>query len=177
MTELHTNTECFFNSRSEEEFLYSLLKPDMDVLEYGAGRSSLAIAPRVKSLVSIEHLQDWHDEIKPQLPANATIHHVRKNQEEADGHDGTLADFRRYIQFPRQLNRKWDIIFVDGRARVECCNVAMTLLKDENSFILVHDIFNEDAKCDREEYWEILKFLHPVKGEYSLWMFKPKRNL
>jgi len=42
-------------------WLKSYLKPDMGAFEYGAGGSTIFVARRVKSLVSIEHDPDWYE--------------------------------------------------------------------------------------------------------------------
>lgn len=174
---MHDSEECFFNNKEEEQFLFSLLKPEMEVLEWGSGSSTRAIAKRVSTIVSIEHDRKWFDKVLAQnLPNNVQYHFVPRNREERRGHDGTYEDYYDYIKFPTMLAKRYDIIFVDGRARVECARQAIDLLKGEGS-ILIHDIFNPDAKCDRSEYWEVLNFLHPIAGEYALWQFKPKRNL
>lgn len=177
---MHDSEECFFNNKEEEQFLFSLLKPDMQVLEWGSGRSTLAIGKRVEKLFSIEHDLDWHNTVYEMMlktsSHNIQHHYVGRNRIEARGHDGTFDDYENYIREPRRFNIKFDLILVDGRARVHCAKEAVSLLKPDGS-ILIHDIFNPDHKCDRPEYWEVLNFLHPIAGEYALWQFKPKRNL
>lgn len=171
---MHDSVDCFFNNKEEEAFLFSLLNPEMRVLEWGSGRSTLAIARRVQHLVSVEHNLQWYEQIKPLLPTKDVVYlHVPRNQVEARAHDGTYEDYKDYIEKP---TGKYDLILVDGRARVHCARKALSLLKPNGS-ILIHDIFNPDHKCDRPEYYEVLEFLHPIAGEYALWQFKPKRNL
>jgi len=172
---MHDSEECFFNNKEEEQFLFSLLDSTMSVLEYGSGSSTKAIASRVKEIYSIEHDPDWFQKVFVDSPANSHIALKPRNKIEARGHDGTEGDYFDYIHFPKQLDKKFDLILVDGRARVHCAKQALTLLKPNGS-ILIHDIFNPDAKCDRPEYWEVLNFLHPIAGEYALWQFKPKSN-
>lgn len=173
---IHDAQECFFNNKEEEAFLFSLLNEDMTVLEWGSGRSTLAIASRVRCLISIEHDRNWFDQMKDLIPSNVNYRFVNRNRVEKRGHDGSFDDYEYYIKEPGKLDTKFDLILVDGRARVECAKEALSLLKPEGS-ILIHDIFNPDHKCDRPEYWEVLQFLHPVAGQYALWQFKPKRNL
>lgn len=169
----HDSTECFFNNKEEELFLYSLLNPEMEVLEWGSGSSTRAIASRVKSIVSIEHQIQWYNIVKKTLPSNAELHYVSQNKPEGAGHDGTLDQYRDYVNRPTMFKKKFDLIFVDGRARVECARVAVDLLKP-GGIILIHDIFNPNPDCDRPEYYEVLDFLERLEGVWALWAFKPK---
>lgn len=174
---IHDSTECFFNTRAEEEFLFSLLKKHMMTLEWGSGASTKAIAERVCWHRAIEHDLEWYKKVEQNSPFNTTIYHVPANKQEQRGSDGTKEEYLDYIDYPNKIEHVgFDLILIDGRARVECAREAVKHL-DEGGSILIHDIFNPDAKCDRPEYWEVLDFLHPVAGEYALWQFKPKFNL
>lgn len=175
---MHDSQECFFNTRSEELFLFNLLNPNMEVLEWGSGSSTHAIAKRVRHINSIEHDSKWYNKIADNLFNNANIHYRSRNQTEVSGHDGTEEDYYDYVHAPETIlyDKKVDLIFIDGRARVACAKVAINFLAIGGS-IVMHDIFNPDHKCDRQEYWEVLQFLHPIAGEFAMWQFKPKRNL
>lgn len=162
-----------FNTDKEFEYLISNLNKDQVVLEWGSGGSTIEIAKHVKQLYSIEHDIHWFLKVKRRIPANVIYQLVQRNQKEKPGHDGTLEDYFDYVNFPKSLNKKFDVIFIDGRARVDCAKIAVNLL-NKGGFILIHDIFNPDPKCDRPEYYEVLNFLNRIKGVYSLYKFKPK---
>ncbi len=55
------------------EYFESLLTPDMRVLEHGSGGSTLWLASRVESVVSIEQDQDWVGAVKNQAPQNVQV--------------------------------------------------------------------------------------------------------
>lgn len=169
----HDSVECFFNTKAEEDFLFSLLDNEMDVLEWGSGTSTIAIGKRVKSVISIEHDFKYFRQFKSDLP-NIKVQFVERNKQEKNGHDGTYDDYRDYIEYPKSLNKKFDLIFIDGRARVECAKVAIDLLK-QNGIILIHDYRNPNPKCDRPEYREVEKFLDIIDFNYALYTFKPKK--
>src|ERR1019366_2881355 len=42
------------------DFLTNCLRPDMTVFEFGSGGSTIFIARRVRTVVSIEHDPEWH---------------------------------------------------------------------------------------------------------------------
>ena len=176
MTCTHDSVECFFNTKGEEDFLFSYLKPEMEVLEWGSGTSTIAIAKRVKNLVTIEHSNDYFNLLQDKIFGkfhNIRSFYIKQNSKESSGHDGTYENYNDYINFPKALNKKFDLIFIDGRARVECAKIAVSLLK-ENGVILIHDYRNPNPVCDRKEYHEVEQFLDIINFEYALYAFKPK---
>jgi predicted O-methyltransferase YrrM len=175
----HDSVECFFNTKGEEDFLFSYLKPEMEVLEWGSGSSTVAIAKRVKNVVSIEHSQEYFWKLGLEIAKNnlhnIKSYHIQRNSRELSGNDGTYENYNDYINFPKALNKKFDLIFIDGRARVECAKIAVSLL-NENGVILIHDYRNPNPACDRKEYHEVEQFLDIIDFEYALYAFKPKQN-
>lgn len=191
--------EIMFNNQQEVDFLRANLKPTDTVLEWGSGGSTLEIAKRVHRLFSIEHDFNWVQKVRPLLPGNASLSYIPRNQEEKPGDDGTYEDYKDYIKFPMVLLKrpgippsdfeklKWnnkpynlhylqpDVIFIDGRARVECARVAARLLAP-GGIILIHDYRNPTEKYRRYEYEVVEQFLDCVEGAYALWKFKPKET-
>lgn len=99
------------------------LKPDLFVLEYGSGSSTLFFAQRVKELYSIEHHPDWYNRIKTQSPENAHLFLTELNY----GGD--------YHKLAVSLG-KFHIILIDGRDRVNCCRLAPQILYPSGVIIL-----------------------------------------
>lgn len=172
---MHDCKECFFNCKDEEDLLFSYLKPNMSVLEWGSGSSTIAIAKRVKEVVTIEHDKSYFRLLESQKLKNVRAFHIGCNSTEKQGHDGTLENYRDYINFPKSLDKKFDLIFIDGRARVECAKIAVSLL-NENGVIFIHDYRNPNPKCDRPEYHEVEQFLDIIDFKYALYAFKPKHG-
>lgn len=179
--------EIMFNNMAEVEFLRKHLRMCDTVLEWGSGGSTLEIAKHVKQLYSIEHDQKWYDKVSKLLPDNASMFHVQRNKEEASGHDGTFDDYKDYILYPRFFvtypfgvqklpsTVNYDVIFIDGRARVECAKEAIKILKP-GGIILIHDYRNPTKQYRRYEYEVVEEFLDVIDGEYALWAFKPKQQ-
>lgn len=165
--------ELMFNNNEEVLYLESFLNKKKTVLEWGSGGSSIFIAQRVKELHSIESDLFWFNEVKAKLPDNSFIYHVAKNSEEAPGHDGTLANYYNYVNYANSINKKFDVIFIDGRARVECAKVAVNLLK-KDGVILMHDYAHPKEQYRRREYEVVEKFLQRTGGEFTLHSFKVK---
>lgn len=175
--------ELMFNNQDEINYLDSFLGPDKDVLEWGSGGSTYHIANKVKSMVSIEHDEKWYKDVCEACGVGTFFknipgldyYHVPRNKEEAPGHDGTLEDYFDYVKFPVKLRKKYDLIFIDGRARAECAAVAVDLLKPGGT-ILIHDMFHPQEQYRRYEYETVLSYLDHTGGAFALHSFKPKQN-
>lgn len=57
-------------------YLENIIQPDFEVLEFGAGGSTLWFAERVKTVISEEKNFDWAMAIKKKAPINVSIFYV-----------------------------------------------------------------------------------------------------
>jgi protein-L-isoaspartate O-methyltransferase len=164
--------EMTVNNLEEQEFFLSHLKPHMRVLEWGSGDSTLAIAKRVKQLVSIEHHHEWYDKMRKQIPKNVELLFCPPDNENYEG-DGTYDDFRTYVDVAHFNFRQFDVIFIDGRARVACASFCHEL-GDANTLVFIHDYNHPDPKWRRDEYYAAEKYLERIEGVFTMWKFKIK---
>ncbi|KFJ42920.1 FkbM family methyltransferase [Francisella philomiragia] len=121
------------------DFISDRLNENMDIFEYGSGNSTLWYGERVKSVISVEHDENWFEKIKSSMPRNVTINY----QELIYGGN--------YSKFSSSLNIKFDIVIVDGRDRVNCVKNAINSIK-ENGIIVLDD-------SERDVYKEGIEFL------------------
>ncbi|WP_456431326.1 hypothetical protein [Thermosulfuriphilus sp.] len=126
-----------------ESVLLNFKKDHLDVLEWGSGGSTLYF-PRFLSSqgisytwTSIEHNKSWFETV---LKAVEGIPHVRLNLVRFDGPGRKLRKIpmKEYIEWPRRLNQRYDLILVDGRKRQECLLEAPRHLKP-GGLVLLHD--------------------------------------
>lgn len=124
------------------------------ILEWGSGMSSLYFSGKLdpdSEWISVEHDGDWAKFVEagsqPSPGAKVTIHHVAANAPlRHPDDDGDLRSFKDYVAFPGRMDRKFDFILVDGRARVECLRIGWRILRQEGIMAL-HD-------SERDEYRE-----------------------
>lgn len=117
-------------------FLDQYLTKEMRVLEYGSGYSTIYFASRVAFVVSFEHYKEWYDRISMEFEAlrltNVDYHFLPPNDptDFSEEHFRTvhpeLKDFqlsRRFANYFEEVNsypdESFDVILIDGRARVE----------------------------------------------------------
>lgn len=110
----------------------------MNVFEYGCGNSTLWWASRVQRVVSCEHDQSWYGEVKKTVPGNVELHHIPLERDGA------------YSRLVAKFQGEFDIIFIDGRDRVNCVKQSLGALRPNGVVIL--------DNSDELEYSEGLQF-------------------
>lgn len=106
------------------DFIKERINKNQHIFEYGSGSSTIFYALRAGTVTSVEHDKGWLDKIKNTSPANAEMIYC---QLETDGE---------YAKKAILLNKKFDIIIVDGRDRVNCCKYSVDALSPNGVLIL-----------------------------------------
>jgi len=120
-------------------FIERRIRPDMRVFEFGCGSSTLWWAQRVKEVIACEHDSDWYQNVVKKVPDNVTVYHIPL---EYNG------DYCRKVS---AIDKKFDIVVVDGRDRINCVKQSLDALTHDG--VIIWD------NCDREEYQEGYQFL------------------
>lgn len=107
------------------------LQGDLDVFEWGSGASTLYFASRARSVTSVEHDPAWYDRVSRGAPAN-----VRVLLQACDT-DGA------YCRAIDREPRRYDLIVVDGRDRVNCLMHGLAALSERGVILL------DDAQRER----------------------------
>lgn len=169
-----------------------ILNREMVGFEYGSGFSTLFLAPRLKHLTSVEHDPVWYKLVTEKLHAagatNVDYQHWPKQEpDEALEKEFTFyqdfsltkndfqirTEYRNYFSaIQKYPNEHFDFIMVDGRARVECCLLAIPRLKKGGIFVL--------DNSDRTRYRPVFTILQEWKSittttglfDTTIW-FKP----
>lgn len=119
--------------RQVEEFLAS--RPSSRVFEYGSGASTAWLARRCATVTSVEHHAEFHGEVSKLLSAldNADLAHVPASpaadptvSSSRSGHTGL--DFADYVAQLGVGAVEYDLIVIDGRARLACLERAVEYL-------------------------------------------------
>jgi len=170
-------------------WLEEYIKPDMRVFEWGSGASTIYFLRKVRSLISIEHDLEWFKKVKAKIddlsshnvqlryiPADHVSAHAQLAQGEADLYKSSVLSFegRFFYHYARSIldypDASFDIILVDGRARIGCLQLSRDKVKKGGAVILD----DSDRKAYRScmnlfnaEDWEVLNFYGPAPS--SLW--------
>lgn len=125
------------------DFMSGFLKDDMQVFEWGSGDSTLWLAERVGSVVSVEHDEGWARQL--QLPGNVILHleppeppAIRADKAAPDAYySECLGDvnLRGYASTIDSYGA-FDLVLVDGRARPSCLRHAVEHVKPGGCLVL-----------------------------------------
>ncbi|AUB80753.1 class I SAM-dependent methyltransferase [Candidatus Thiodictyon syntrophicum] len=120
-------------------------RPDARVFEYGSGASSVWLARRAATLVSVEHDLAWHQVVAAQLAnyANARLilappeahphpEQGRYGSRKAGWRDQTFHD---YVHAIDREQGPFDLIVIDGRSRPACLEAAARRLKPDGLIV------------------------------------------
>ncbi len=133
-----------FMTKEESNFFMGFIDKTKRVLEYGSGQSTIEIANKCLSIVSIEHQLKWFDDISIKAPDNCTVVYRPPDvQYKEGGDDGSADQFKSYIAAPLEFG-PFDVILIDGRARYDCSLICENLGEDPEIF--VHDFHREECK-------------------------------
>ena len=133
------------------QFLHHYINPKMQILEFGAGGSSIFFLNRGVNLFSIEHEEIWIDKVKKRVPLSEfarwspNLVLPRERNFSIPNVDDYLAPLKKIS------DGSIDIVFVDGRHRVASIMRSMNLLKDGGIIIL--------DNSDRTHYEDAFKLL------------------
>lgn len=151
-------------------------------LEWGAGDSTLwfpRLLPGLERWVSVEHNRAWFEAIERRnRDRRVQVVHVAPDQGEYPDtiREGTAADFRTYIAWPRGLDRRFDFIFIDGRARKACLREAYDLVTDRG-IVLLHDANRSRYVEDLPPFGHHLRFTDYRRGRGGVFMASRTRSL
>lgn len=152
------------NSKKELDFFLDYFSKSKfkHVLEWGSGESTIlysAKCPQLVSWLSIEHCNPWYDRGKALIKdPRISLHYVPPNVPNWDdncGRNGDYEEFKDYVDFPK--GKKFDCIFVDGRARVPCMQASMGLLS-EGAIVILHDCMVPHYKPGINLYKKVFQF-------------------
>ena len=110
------------------DWLDAVLQPGNRVFEYGMGGSSTWFAARVAHVTSVDHSADWARSLR--LPANVTVRVAS-----CGGDVLRAAADDPYVRAVSVGNERYDVILIDGMARLSCVPVAHEALAPDGLIV------------------------------------------
>lgn len=111
-------------------FLDKRLSAEHCLFEYGAGNSTVWFASKTRSVIALEHTNEWAEGVRPRLPPNAQLH-VRAAADSRHYDEIAFLELElenAYTQFILESNAQYDIIVIDGIYRNACTRTALQRL-------------------------------------------------
>ena len=157
--------------------LREYLEPSMTGFEWGSGGSTAFLGRRLAELTSVEHDAGWYAVVHERL-ANGTVNNVNlalvppghsenadaETEWDLDGYVPRKPEFSAYFNYIRRFDDAFfDLVVVDGRARVACVINAASKVKPRGVLLLDNTERSEYREAsDRLKTWE--------KTVYTDWM-------
>jgi len=121
------------------EYIKGYLNKEMELFEYGCGNSTLFYAERVKSVVTVEHDEQWYKKINEKIQTNVKLIYI------------SAENSNEYCKSIELDNKTYDVIIIDGRHRNDCICCSPAYLKQDGIIVL------DDS--ERNDYEEGIKYL------------------
>jgi len=111
------------------EYLNSIDWKNANVFEYGCGYSTIWWTQKNVNYNAVEDDEKWFNNIKSKQP---NIKLKKKLKE--------------YVNSIYSLNKKFDVIVIDGQGRFDCVKPALECVKDDGLIILDNSDWHKDTK-------------------------------
>jgi|TARA_R100000908_G_C3747700_1_gene142712 hypothetical protein len=169
---------------AENKYFNDHLDKTHKVLEWGSGISTMGIADQVDFLVSVEHDVEWYEKIKNDMSLSKKSYDNCKylfkppsvgGAGEKSDEENKYIDFKEYVDAPIGYG-PFDIILIDGRARVACASKCH-LLGHKNTIVFIHDFTTPDSPYynpTRDYYVKSLEYLEYIENTMTMAKFKIK---
>jgi len=139
-------------------------------LEWGSGYSTKYF-PRFSDgltrWVAVEHDGKWYAMMRGLIKdPRVELVYVPPDREplSGPGGEGSNEDLRRYVEYPKGLGTRFDLILVDGRARSACMEAAHGLLSDRG-IVFLHDAQRDYYRAAVERYPYSYTFVDQRNGK------------
>src|SRR5210317_384212 len=120
-----------YSNKNLINFLISFSKKqnDLKVFEFGSGSSTLFFEDYFHKVYSVEHDINWYKIIKNYTKTAEIIFETPQKTKypkiKSKKFGFKNLDFENYVNSINKFNTKFDVIFIDGRAREECLKNAI----------------------------------------------------
>jgi hypothetical protein len=138
-------------------FFEERLNKKLKIFEFGSGNSTFYYAGKTDCVCSVEHDKSWFDKLTHTLPGNVELFFC------------PLEPGGEYCNYASKAGRQFDMIFVDGRDRVNCCKNSIASLHQQGVIVL------DDS--ERERYRDAFSFLRDIGfKKIDFWGMAPMVN-
>jgi hypothetical protein len=140
----------------KQELLKRKGKGTVQVLEWGSGGSTIHFTDFLEkegipySWTSIEYNKVWYEKVQEVVKSKPDVSLVL-----FDVGNTVLkqryVNMDDYVNYPNTLNKKFDVVFVDGRKRRRCVLLAKNFLKNDG-VVFLHDAQRTYYQCSFKEF-------------------------
>lgn len=122
----------------EKAVIEKYLNPEVTMMEWGSGGSTVEFSRQVKRYYSVEHNLEWYQQVKQAIPSNVTLFYKPNKPLPEDYSQAEYKHYDEYLDVVYQIGDKFDVVLIDGRARRLCALKVIPYLKPD-SIVIIHD--------------------------------------
>jgi len=161
-------------SRGAIRFLDAHLKSSMQGIEWGSGRSTVWLAPRLGKLTSVEHNRDWHSFVSKQLQecgiGNVDHRFVALEHAESEPTYPLYTPMPKYVAVADEFaDNSVDFVLIDGHYRQACVPAAMKKLRPGGFLTIDNSNWMPQSEWGVPESWRLLHRSMGFESETSIW--------
>lgn len=119
------------------------------VFEYGSGASTLWLAERSAKVVSVEHDRGWFDRMRTDAPPNVDLLFVPPKKQGTIWSVSSPEHF--YDEYVKTISTfdEFDLVVIDGRARIACVQRAMSHVRP-GGYLLLDDANRQQYQAAKQ---------------------------
>lgn len=142
LTKLDLPWWTFQATNEVEKFLNH--RDNASVFEWGSGASTIWLARRAESIISVEHETKWFEKMRSISKEYPNITLFLEEPRKLNGLTSVFMsskkgfknlDFQQYAAVISRFNKKFDLIVIDGRAREACFEIAVNYLNQDGLIV------------------------------------------
>ncbi len=135
------------------DFLKFRMLKNVNILEFGAGQSTLWWGKNASTVISFEGNKEWYNYLKNRMPANVSLFLPNDNNPES-----CISDINAILSEKRGI--KFDIVIIDGLWRAELIDIAKKFLTPNGAIICdnsegygFYDGFKDDNQFQKVDFY------------------------
>jgi hypothetical protein len=146
--------------------------PPARILEWGSGLTSLVLVEKAKRwgttlFLTMDNNREYQEAVFAGIDRPDFLQYISLDQQGPTR--GQADEGLNYSTFPLSLGEPFDLIFIDGRRRMECAYMA-ALMAHENTLVVLHDF-------RRRRYQAILGLFERVEDGPQFRVLRLRRDL
>jgi protein-L-isoaspartate O-methyltransferase len=115
-------------------------RPSARVFEFGSGASTVWLAQRAASVISVEHDEEWARIVRQHIGERVELRLVQADARfdpdyASERKDASTLSFRDYASSIDSETEPFDLIVIDGRARGKCLEHALAHLAPDGTIL------------------------------------------
>lgn len=164
-------TEVWMDKR-EKAVIEKHLNPDVVMMEWGSGGSTVEFSKKVKKYYSVEHNYGWYQKVQQSISDNVKLFYKPAKEIPEHYHQSEYKHYTEYLDVVYEIGEYFDVVLIDGRARRLCALKVIPYLKP-NAVVIIHDwCMRPPYRCVLD-YYDLIEQVDDTPQTIAAFKLKP----